>query len=110
MDENTRHPQGGHERSDVNIWAIGKFGIALVVLTILSIGLLIGVFRFFESRNAEGTAVNPTRVFPKPQLQSEPVIDLKAFREGEDKILSSYGWVDQQKGIARVPINQAIDM
>ena len=109
MDEHTKHLRGGHETTDVNIWAIGKFGVALVILTILSIGLLIGVFRFFESRTAEGTAVNPTKIFPKPQLQSEPVIDLKAFRHAEDQVLHSYGWVDQQKGIARIPIDQAID-
>ena len=34
MDE-TRHPDGprvGHETTDVNVWAVSKFGIALVVV------------------------------------------------------------------------------
>ena len=47
-------PGVGHETTDVNIWAIGKFGIALVIMTLLSVGLLIGVFRFFNTRDARG--------------------------------------------------------
>jgi hypothetical protein len=110
MDEHTRHPQVGHETSDVNIWAIGKFGIALVVITVISIGLLIGVFRYFQSIQTEGAAVDPVKVFPNPRLQSHPVTDLREVRETEDKLLHGYGWVDPQKGIARIPIDQAIDM
>ena len=32
------------------------------------------------------------------------------MRAAEDQLLTSYGWVDQSKGIVRVPINRAIDM
>lgn len=110
MDENTRHPRGGHESSDVNIWAIGKFGIALIVLTILSVGLLIGVFRYLQSRSPEGAAVNPEQAFPQPRLQKDPIIDLKEYREAEHKALNSYGWVDRQTGVAHIPIDQAIDL
>ena len=110
MDEHTRHPRVGHETTDVNIWAIGKFGIALVVITVLSIALLIGVFRYFKSLESEGAAVDPLKVFPNPRLQADPVTDLREFRETEGKLLHGYGWVDPQKGIARIPIEQAIDM
>lgn len=33
-----------------------------------------------------------------------------ALRPGEDAILNSYGWVDQKNGIARIPIDRAIDI
>lgn len=29
---------------------------------------------------------------------------------GEEKVLNSYGWVDQKAGIARIPISRAIDI
>ncbi len=29
---------------------------------------------------------------------------------GQEKVLSSYGWVDQKAGIARIPIARAIDI
>ena len=44
MDE-TKHPHTphpGHETTDVNIWAIGKFAIALVVVCVVSVALLSG--------------------------------------------------------------------
>jgi hypothetical protein len=119
MEDHTKHPHAkpdshagpGHETSDVNIWAIGKFGLALVILTILSIGLLIGVFRFFQTREATNAGiVDPTKLFPSPQLESSEPKNLGQYREEEQKLLTTYGWVDQQKGVVRVPIDQAIDM
>jgi hypothetical protein len=54
--------------------------------------------------------INPVKAFPQPQLQVAPIPDLKAFRADEDKVLNSYAWVDQPKGIVRIPIDQAIDL
>jgi hypothetical protein len=31
------------------------------------------------------------------------------FRAEEEKRLRSYGWVDQQQGVAHIPIDRAID-
>jgi hypothetical protein len=114
MDEHTKHPRpspgAGHETTDVNIWAVGKFGIALIVITALSIGLLIGVFRYFQSREGEPIAVDPVKTFPSPQLEQSEPTDLQQFHETEDKVLNTYAWVDPQKGLIRIPVNQAIDL
>lgn len=117
MEENISHshsqqPRGvGHETSDVNIWAVGKFGVALVVITLLSVGLLIGVFKFFQSReDRDAKAFDPVKVFPSPQLLKDEPKNLGQFRSEEDKLLDSYGWVDRQKGVVRIPVDQAIDM
>jgi hypothetical protein len=32
------------------------------------------------------------------------------MRQDEDQILGSYGWIDRQKGIVRLPIARAIDL
>ncbi len=37
-------------------------------------------------------------------------IELKDLRADEDAILTSYGWIDPNKGIVRIPIDQAIDI
>ena len=44
------------------------------------------------------TTVEPTKLFPQPQLQRTPVLDLRAIRAEEDKVLDSYAWVDQKQG------------
>ena len=114
MDENTKHPEpprgAGHETADVNIWAIGKFAIALIVITAVSIVMLIGLFRYFQSREGEAKAIDPVKMFPSPQLETSEPTDLKQFRETEEKFLTGYAWVDPQKGVVRIPVSQAIDL
>jgi hypothetical protein len=115
MDEN-RHelrPEERHEHADVNVWAVGRFAIALAVLCVVAMGLLFGLFRYFSSQH--GGPVPETRIDarhkpPAPYLQEKPVTDLKEMRTAEDHLLNSYGWVDQSHGIVRVPIARAIDL
>jgi hypothetical protein len=45
---------------------------------------------------------------PEPRLQAVPRLDLRSLREGEDQVLNSYAWVDPNRGIARIPIAEAI--
>jgi len=99
----------GYEIRDVNAWAVGKFAIVLVLLCIFSLALLLGLFQFLQTRN--GPLPSATRPAPpQPRLETTPVPDLKAMRDAEEKILNSYGWVDQSKGIVRIPIAKAIDL
>ena len=111
MDENKR-PHIGHETTDVNVWAVGKFAIGLVVVCVVSIALLFGLLKFFQSREETSVAntVEPTKMFPQPQLQKTPIPDLKAIRAEEDKLLNGYAWVDQPKGVVRIPVDRAIEV
>jgi hypothetical protein len=111
MDE-TNHPKVGHETTDVNAWAIGKFAIGLVIVCVVSIALLFGLLKFFQSREETSVAntVEPTKMFPQPQLQKAPIPDLKAIRAEEDKLLNGYAWVDQPKGVVRIPVDRAIEV
>jgi len=114
MDE-TNHspnPQIRHETTDVNVWAVGKFAIGLCVVTIVSVVMLFMLLKFFQAREETATApvVEPTKVFPEPQLQKTPILDLRAVRAEEDKLLTGYGWVDQPKGVVRIPVSLAIDV
>jgi hypothetical protein len=109
MDENK--PRLGHEPSDVNVWAVGKFGIALILIIISSLALLLGLFKYFETRQgAVAAGTDPRAIFPEPRLEEKPALDLKAIRDEEDQRLNSYGWVDPQKGVVRIPIARAIDL
>ena len=102
----------GYETGDVNVWAVGKFAIVLVVIIAVSLGLLVGLFKYFQYRDqANPTAVSvDTSRFPEPRLQRTPIPDLREVHAGEDRMLNSYGWVDPQKDLVRVPIDVAIDM
>jgi hypothetical protein len=115
MEGNNQH-RVGHEESDVNALAVGKFAIALALIAISSLVLLFGLFRYFQSRETAGQtapseyASQAGKVPPEPRLQPAPVADLQAIRAAEDQVLNSYGWVDSQKGVVRIPIARAIDL
>jgi len=42
-----------------------------------------------------------------PPTANTPVVDMIAMRESENQRLNTYGWVDQQHGIAHIPIEEA---
>jgi hypothetical protein len=115
MEDRTKHPQPpqgpGHETGDVNVSAIAKIAAGLVIVTLLSVGLLLGVFRFFNTRdNRQAQSVDPVKLFPSPQLLPNEPKNLAEMRAGEQKVLDTYGWVDQQKGVVRIPVEQAMDL
>ena len=113
-----RNPEARHEVSDVNVWAVGRFGIALGLLCIVVVALLLGLFRYFLSREEARNPAPPTRGVnldarthpPEPRLEETPTVDLARMRAAEDAYLNSYGWIDQRNGIVRIPIDRAIDL
>lgn len=47
---------------------------------------------------------------PTPRLQPNPHIDLDAHRARERALLQSYAWIDREAGIARIPIERAMEL
>lgn len=47
---------------------------------------------------------------PAPNLQVDPRQQLLDLRADEERVLTSYGWVDQTNGLTRVPIERAMEM
>lgn len=104
-----------HEESDVNIRAILLFAAGLVVVTAF-IGLVVwGLFRYFNAREESTGALSfplavsqERRLPPEPRLQTNPREDLRELREAEQDALTTYGWVDRNAGVVRIPIDEAI--
>lgn len=110
-------PELHHEESDVDIRAIFAFGAGLVVVAVLINLVTYVLFRYFDAR--EGlpvTAQYPlaagqaSRVPPEPRLQTDPRQDLADLRARENDTLTTYGWVDRNAGVVRIPIDEAIKL
>lgn len=60
-----------------------------------------------------GPAASPlsnARVLPpQPRLQVNAHEDLEDYLSRQQQTLGSYGWVDRQAGVVRIPIGQAMD-
>ena len=107
-----------HEESDVSIPGLAKSGVALVTLILVASLVVWGAFTYFN-RSAERAQSPPPPMFkgnqlpPEPRLQGAPghefsgLDDMLEMRAREDRILRSYGWVDQQSGVVHIPIEEA---
>ena len=106
-----------HEESDVNIRAIFGFGAGLIAVAIVVHVAILLLFNFFDSRAKQQAvatyplaAAQEERLPPEPRLQTEPREDLAALRAREDQTLRSYGWVDRNAGVVRIPIDRAMEL
>lgn len=111
------NPEVHHERSDVNFRAILTFGVVLAVVAAVVHLLIYVLFGYFDSRErAHGPVEYPLaeaqehRVPPEPRLQTDPRQDLADLRAKEEDTLHSYGWVDKNAGVVRIPIDAAMKL
>ena len=118
------NPGVAHEESDVNVRGIAKFVIALAIGSIVTFVLMRVMFNYLESRELAAQAEQPAsplakqkspeeRLPPEPRLQLAPgheIHPLKDMEKAHDEWkaqLNGYGWVDQNVGTVRIPIEQA---
>lgn len=114
-----------HEHSDVNIARISVYAAGLAAVMAIAFALMYGLFWFMEGQAAgndpqlspvaPASAPMPrtttgTPTFgnaPGPRLLTNEYAALGAHRASETRELTSYGWVNEQGGIARMPISEA---
>jgi hypothetical protein len=107
-----------HEPNTVNIPSVVMFLVALAASIVVVVLLLRGLLIYFDARKAEearppSPLATGVRLPPEPRLQGapgsvgSPSEDIRRFREREDQTLDSYGWIDRQNGVVRIPIEQA---
>ena len=96
---------------ELNVRAVAIFGIGLAVLMLVAAVAMwwfLVALRAIETANDPPPAIMPeARVTPEPpgpRLQNDPELELSVFRRHEEQILTSYGWVDREAGLARIPI------
>ncbi|MEO7133853.1 MAG: hypothetical protein ABI024_06490 [Vicinamibacterales bacterium] len=111
-------PGAKYEHTDIDVSVGYKFGLWLAISMLISIGIVTGVFYLFEGRDRAANlaaqqyplAVGQRKEPPPPNLQKQPFKDIYLLRQSEAAKLSSYGWVDKEGGIARLPIDRAMEV
>jgi hypothetical protein len=113
------------EREDLRAKPILLFLFGLIVGCLLVALVLKGLYSYLDSyenhhQAAQSPLVQQTttdtrnvepgdiKKFPQPRLESDETTEINAFRMQEEETLNSYGWVDQQAGVARIPIDRAM--
>jgi hypothetical protein len=111
-----RAANDGYENRDANAkWLFGVvigLTLALLIMHFVLSGILGRMEKSPAPRdhwiNASSATLGAKP--PPPNLQISSTADLKTFRAKEEHDLTTYGWVDKSAGIARVPIDRAMDL
>ena len=110
-------PGAGYEHTDADVGPIAKFMVWLAVLTVISCVAMGIMFTWMVNSRVETVTEQRyplgevDRGVPEPagaRLQTDPIGDLERFRTTEQRILESYGWIDEDAGVVRVPIDEAM--
>ena len=111
-----RHEPGGYERTDANAGGALRAGLYVLAMMFVTALLVVPLYRLLARGETaaqppamevvKSEVSEPVASFPK-LVSSEPRA-LAAFRAQEDALLTGYGWVEKDKGLARIPIDEAI--
>jgi hypothetical protein len=115
------------EREDLTPKPIFIFLISLTVGCVLVSFVLREFYRYmdaYENRHqpVQSPLAPPARTdtrivtpgditkFPQPRLERNERLEIREFRQQEEKQLNSYGWVDEKSGIVHIPIDRAMEL
>ena len=134
-DDDLFNPETHHEESDVPVrplwWALALFILFAVLTHVVLYFIYEGMLKAEQKRmdppqtavprpeNA-GVPQNQPLLQPFPTVpatettatvaypyQNTPVTDMHNMRANEDRVLQNYSWVDKQRGVVRIPIEEA---
>jgi hypothetical protein len=122
----------GFEHEDLSPQGVFYFMGGVAVLGVVIYFILIGMYRFLDNYDkthqpptnpmAAGTGVDPQtmtypqildkaeKTFPKPVLEHSEQTQYLDELKKQNELLSSYGWVDDETGVVRIPIDRAMDL
>jgi len=110
------HNSIGHEAENTDVRAVSLAGLALAVGIGVVLAIVYGTLQYFVHHPvvivpASPLAETDQQQFPPlPRLDEHPTIELKELHSSEDRILTTYGWVDRNKGVVRIPIDRAMEL
>ena len=105
----------GYEKADANPRGLLYFVIVMACILALTFLSLRGLFGYFQRAQNPGSFVAApfagTRPLPPPpRIQPNPGADIQDYFQSQQNILNTYGWIDRQSGIVRLPIDRAMEL
>ena len=105
----------GYEATDAHIAPLVSTGIfifALMVVSFVSMIVLFRVFNYYQPLFDDPVpALAKERVVSEsPRLLVDPPAQKIALDHDIQQTLNSYGWIDPQVKVARIPVSRAIDL
>lgn len=116
-DETLNPHARGHQEDRINIASIGIFAVGLVLVVVVVFFAVAAMMTRFsqskqrlEDRRPAIFALDDPDLYPGARLQEDPGRDMAKMRQDVGRRLESYGWVDEEGGIAHIPIDRAMQI
>ena len=125
--ERPLHPDVSFEERDIHIATISRYLIYLAITIVVALALCVPVLKVLTAMSVESdTPVPPVRAAmsederqrealpAEPRLQgvpghtSDPQRDLREKLEADTQANERLGWIDREKGIAQIPVSEAM--
>ncbi len=105
----------GYELSDLKPGYIALFGIGVVIAVGLAVVITSLFVHYRELQNARQETPVPRLAreresMPEPRLQVDAPNELRQMRAAEEAALNSYGWVDKEAGVVKIPVDRAMEI
>jgi len=110
------HNSIGHEAENTDIRAVTITGLVLAVGVMVVFLMIYGLFRFLLHHEVAILPASPLAETgeqhfpPSPRIQEHPANEITELHSQEDRILSTYGWMDKKAGVVRIPIDRAMEL
>jgi hypothetical protein len=115
------NPEVSYEHHDINIRLLVGGAIAILILALIGAGFSAFLLGSIENRQRtlEPTPLPliqlrptppPPRLQPNIIDQETAAEDLATLQAQEEELLTTYGWVNREAGVVRIPIDQAIEL
>lgn len=104
-------PEIGYEYRDISVKGLVVstlwfFVGSTIVIALTYVGMVMMVD--LPLRSTDPPATIPKYPHPLVQGSMATKVDIARVRKEEKEKMDSYGWVDESKGIARIPVDEAI--
>jgi len=106
----------GYETTDVNPGTLLAWVGLLAAVIVVSVVAAWVLFDVFAERAARGDPkVSPlapaeSQTPPEPRLLVKEHDDLVVVRKEDEELLDTYGWIDKDRGIVRIPVARAMEL
>jgi hypothetical protein len=107
--------QASYELSDLRPGYIAFFGIGLSIVLVISVVIASLIVHYKTLQHARQDTPIPRlarerEAMPEPRLQVDAPNELRQLRAAEEAALNSYGWVDKDAGIVKIPVDRAMEI
>lgn len=105
----------GYEKSDASPRGLLYFALTMAAILAAASLALIWLFKHFQNAQNPGSFVAAPfaaeRPLPSlPRIQPNPGVDMQNYWQSQQNLLNTYGWIDRQNGIVRMPIGRAMEL